>query len=64
LWKKDDLAVCVSREDCVDVGSVVCDAISVDGKARNGFDVYELIECVLLIGRRGYGEIFAILKQI
>jgi hypothetical protein len=64
LWEEDDFAVCVVGKDCVNVGCVIGDAVAVDRKAGDGFDIDELVKGVLLIGGRGHGEVFAVLKQV
>jgi len=64
LWEENNLAVCIYREDRIDVGSVICYSVAIDRKSGNGFDVDELIDVVLLIGGRSHGEVFAVLKEV
>lgn len=45
----NELASGVHGQDRVDVGRVVCRAITVDGGSVNGLDVYDLVRAVLLV---------------
>jgi hypothetical protein len=60
LREENNLAVCVGGEDGVDIGCVVCDAVTEDWEAGDGFYVDELVQSVLFVGGGSYGEVFAV----